>query len=187
MALPVHRAQEAGTNEPTNAEQTLTNTGSGGTFTIASAEDVTAALAWDAADGVIEAALEGLSDIGAGNVTYSGGTIEFVGDLAEQPVDLLVVDDDLLTGGAASIASSVTGSTGQTEVLAEAGSVLGWSFKATGATTVSLLDGAVTVATYSLANGETVTESLGTPLHLSTDLVVDVPSGEVAGSVWVAA
>lgn len=57
--------------------QTLTGTGtiSGGTFTITFSAQTTTAIAFDAGPGAVQAALEALSSIGAGNVAVTGTTI----------------------------------------------------------------------------------------------------------------
>ena len=59
---------------------------------------MTGALAWNASDATIKTALEGLANIGPGNVDVTGGVVTFQADLAERPVSLLVADGALLTG-----------------------------------------------------------------------------------------
>ena len=66
---------------------TLYGTGLGGTFTLSYGGQTTAALAFNATAATIQAALQGLSSVGAGNMTVSGGaggpwTISLAGTLA---------------------------------------------------------------------------------------------------------
>ena len=67
--------------------QTLTVTGSGGEYLLAYGGNSTPALGFDASGAEIQAALEGLETIGAGNVTVSGGAspfeISFTGALSQ--------------------------------------------------------------------------------------------------------
>lgn len=79
----------------------------GGTLTLTFGGETTGPLAYDAAAADVQTALEALSTIGADNVEVTGGpgpidawAVTFRGDLAAQPVDLLVGDGSLLTGGA---------------------------------------------------------------------------------------
>lgn len=96
-------APAAGTNEV----QTITTTGvpTGGTFRLAFGGFSTAAIAHTGTAAAIDTALEALASVGAGNVTCAGGplptgvTVTFSGTLAGQPVALLVVSDNSLTGG----------------------------------------------------------------------------------------
>ncbi len=101
-------------SDAVNEQQTITITGGpptpGTTFNIAfGADDVD--VAWDApvtGVGSIQEALEGLSTIGAGNIsaagtsfTSGGITITFTGDLAQTNVAEMVVTDVSLDNGAA--------------------------------------------------------------------------------------
>ena len=54
---------------------TITGTPTGGTFTLTYSGQTTAAIAYNAAAGAVETALEALSNIGAGNVTCGGGAL----------------------------------------------------------------------------------------------------------------
>ncbi|WP_417392041.1 hypothetical protein [Gimesia sp.] len=89
----------------TNEKQTVTigNGPTGGTFTLAYEEEVTTGIAPDASAATVQAALEALPAIGAGNVLVTGvdggpWTIEFIGDLAGDNASLLEADaSDLLT------------------------------------------------------------------------------------------
>lgn len=103
---------------PASEEQTLTITGSptGGTFTLTFEGQTTDPIAYDATAAAVQAALEGLSTIGAGNVAGGGGalpgsaiTMTFQGDLANQPQPLVVVSASL-TGGT-SPAAAITRTT----------------------------------------------------------------------------
>ena len=75
----------------------------------------TTALTWDDSAADIQAALEALSSIGAGNVTCAGGalptdvTVTFAGTLAGQDAALITVDNTNMTGGTASVAETTTG------------------------------------------------------------------------------
>ena len=106
------------TNEGTAAvdeEQTISSTATGGTFTLSFGGQTTAALTWDDSAADIQAALEALSTIGAGNVTCAGGplpagvTATFAGTLAGQDAAMITVDNTNMTGGTASIAETTPG------------------------------------------------------------------------------
>lgn len=93
----------AGTNEI----QTITASGtvSGGTYTISFRGETTSALAYDANNAAILAALNALPNIDSGDVTLGGGalpgtpvTITFGGKYASLDVPLISIDDALLTG-----------------------------------------------------------------------------------------
>jgi len=100
--------------QPEDATQQLTLDASGGTFTLRAqlptlnaGPDTTAPLPHDASATQVQAALEALANVGAGNVTVSGGdggpyAIAFGGRLAGVDVPPLVADGSGLTGGAAS-------------------------------------------------------------------------------------
>lgn len=88
-----------------NEIQTATVNGSptGGTFRLALGSKVTAALAYNASAAVVQAALEALDNIGAGNVGVALATnvytITFQGALANQDIPLLSLYANNLTGG----------------------------------------------------------------------------------------
>lgn len=91
----------------TNEVQTLTafNTPTGGTFTIEFDGLLTSDIAWNATAATIQTALENLPNIGSGNVSCSGGTIDstavvvtFVKSLRYQTVATLIIDHENLTG-----------------------------------------------------------------------------------------
>jgi hypothetical protein len=99
--------------------QSLASSGaSAGTFRLSYRGEQTAPLTFSATNSVIQTALEGLSTIGVGNVTVTGGpanttavVITFSGTLASSAVDLVVVDKTSLTGGAtAAVTRTTTGS-----------------------------------------------------------------------------
>lgn len=98
-----------------NEVQVLTfyGTPSGGTFTLTYDGQTTAAIAYNADAATVDAALEALSNIGAGDVTCTGGslpgtpiTITFGGALANTNVPLITATVSSLTGGSISAAIS---------------------------------------------------------------------------------
>jgi hypothetical protein len=93
---------------------------SGGTFTLSFEGFKTTPIAHNADAATVQAALEALPSIGAGNVSCSGGPFPaasviatFQGNLAKKNVQLIVGDGALLTGGSApyvvSVAETVAG------------------------------------------------------------------------------
>lgn len=105
----------AGTDEV----QTITfgGTPTGGTFKLKFGSFTTAAIAWSATNNTlrdnVDAALEVLANIGAGNVTTAVGTmtagigdltVTFTGTLAKKAVGLISVANNSLTGTAPTIA-----------------------------------------------------------------------------------
>ncbi len=88
---------------PDEPVQVITIDATGGTFTLTYSGQETGPLAFDAAPGDVQAALEALGRIGAGNVTATGpdgGPLElrFGGELAGKLVDVVEPDDEALTG-----------------------------------------------------------------------------------------
>jgi hypothetical protein len=80
-------------------KQTVDTDGTGGTFTLTSPEDVTGTIAYNATIGVMETAIETLSDVTSATVTGSTGgpwVIQYNDGLG--PLTLLIADDALLTG-----------------------------------------------------------------------------------------
>lgn len=76
----------------------------GGTFTLSFVNQPTVPIAFDADAPTVQAAINGLSAIGAGNVTVTGNnggpyTVTFGGTLATTPVPTLGADASGLTGG----------------------------------------------------------------------------------------
>lgn len=89
-----------------NDVQTVAVTGGAGadTYTLSFGGQVTAGLAFNASAATIQAALEALATIGAGNVVVTGTgpyTVTFQGTLAGQQVDLLVSGN--LTGAISAV------------------------------------------------------------------------------------
>lgn len=113
LTLDVEVAKAKGTDE---VQAVAVADASGGTFTLAFGDDETDPIAHDAMAEDVQAALEALESIGAGNVECTGGplgadpvTVTFVGDLGSTDVDALVADDTLLDGvGAAVTVTTVT-------------------------------------------------------------------------------
>ena len=83
----------------TSAVLSLTVVATAGTYTLEFAGAVTAPIAWNATAGDVQAALEALGIIGAGNVSVTGAyTITFTGTMATTPVPPLVANGGTLTG-----------------------------------------------------------------------------------------
>lgn len=88
-----------------NASQTVSIPGAtGGTFTLSLDHFTTSALAFNASSATVQAALEALLNVGAGNLSVTGNdggswTITFIGAKSDQPIDLLAVDPSQLAGG----------------------------------------------------------------------------------------
>lgn len=106
-------------------EQTISETGppTAGTFTVTldmgdgTGPVTSAPIAFDATAAVVQAALEGMSNVGAGNVLCGGGplpgtpvTCTFQGALADATVPLMTVDSTALVGGTAAVAHTTVGS-----------------------------------------------------------------------------
>jgi hypothetical protein len=90
---------------------TVTGTPTGGTFTLSFAGQITAPIAFNASAAAVQAALEALSIISAGNVSVSGAgpfTVSFVNALATTPVPTIVGNGTNLTGGTAPSVSAVS-------------------------------------------------------------------------------
>ena len=94
--------------EGTDEVQTVTITGSptGGTYTLTFDEQTTTGIAFDATASVVQAALEALSNIEAGDVVCAGGphpdtaiTVTFGGQYDGEDVPQMTADDSSLTGG----------------------------------------------------------------------------------------
>lgn len=95
-----------------SAVYTFTVAATGGTFTLTKGANTTSALTFNASASVVQAALEALASIGAGNVSVSKTgsvyTIGFVNTLADQAVTL-TAGTGSLTGGAGTLVSTQTG------------------------------------------------------------------------------
>lgn len=98
----------AGTNE----QQTVTVSATGGTFTLSFAGQTTGNIAFGAASAVVQAALEALSNIDAGDIAVSGGTgpytVTFQGRYAATDVPAMTGSGALLTGGANTVVVATT-------------------------------------------------------------------------------
>jgi len=90
-----------------NEKQTIAITGTptGGTFQVTYGGQ-SVDIPYGSTAAAVQSLLEGLSSIGAGNVTCTGGilpdtavAVEFTGDLAAQDVSLMTIDTSNLTGG----------------------------------------------------------------------------------------
>jgi hypothetical protein len=103
---------------------TLTGTGLGGTFTLSYGGQTTAGLAYNATAGTVQTALQGLSSVGAGNMTVGGNaggpwTINLAGSLANlaggilgltvNPAGLTATGPSVATSGTTVTFSGVTG------------------------------------------------------------------------------
>lgn len=105
-------------NEVANAVQTITfgGTVTGGTYTLSFAGQTTAAIAWNAAPGVVQAAFTALSTVGAGNAIVTGGpgptnmAITFTGTLGNQSQTLATATSSLTgTSPTVTVANSTAG------------------------------------------------------------------------------
>lgn len=114
-------AGTAASAKKTNEIQTITVTdATGGTFTVTYESVESGPIAWNVSTAQLQSTLEGLSTIGENNVSVTGTAgasyvVEFIGTLAQTSLDLMVIDDTLVTGGgsvAVTIAQTVDGGTG---------------------------------------------------------------------------
>lgn len=99
---------------------TISGTPTGGNFTLEYNGQVTDTIAYNAAAAAVDSALEALSNIGAGDVTCTGGalpgtpvTVTFSGALGEQDVRSLTVANNGLTGGTNPSIAIATGTPGK--------------------------------------------------------------------------
>lgn len=97
-----------------NAVQTVTVSASSGTFTLAFAGATTSALAFNASAATVQAALEALGSIGAGNVSVASSVasvyaVTFTGNLRTNPMPLLTADGSGLAGGTVAVAMTTAG------------------------------------------------------------------------------
>lgn len=98
---------------------TITGTPTGGTFTLTFAGDTTTGIAYNANSAAVQAALEALDSVGAGNVTVTGGpgpstpwVVTFQGDLAGVNVPAMTGSAAGLTGGTTPAVNVTTGTQG---------------------------------------------------------------------------
>lgn len=102
-----------------NARQQILVFADAGTYTLALDDAVTGALAWNANDATVQAALEALVNVGPGNVSVTEGVapgthrrmfeVTFQNDLGGMPIPLLVGDDTALSGHANVLVTGVAG------------------------------------------------------------------------------
>lgn len=110
--------------EPQNEVQFLSTNASGGTFTLGHGADVTDPIDWNATAATVETRIEtdltGIADVMVGGSGTPGDPwiIIFV-DPGGEDVAELIVDDALLTGGTATIFTSIDGSDGGTFTLSD--------------------------------------------------------------------
>ncbi|MGZ5386436.1 MAG: prolyl oligopeptidase family serine peptidase [Solirubrobacterales bacterium] len=100
----------------TNEVQAVSVTATGGTYTLTFDGQTTAAIAFDATAPQLDAALEALSNIGAGDVTVSSPSagnynVTFANALARTNVAEITADSTGLTGGTASVSTTTPGET----------------------------------------------------------------------------
>lgn len=86
----------------------ISGTPTGGTYALGFGGETTTDLAFDADAAAVQAALEALGSVGAGGFTVSGTgasgdpfVVTAGGTLAKQPLDLITLEDNSLTGGTA--------------------------------------------------------------------------------------
>ena len=93
-----------------NAVQLVTVSATAGTFTLTFSGATTAALAFNATAAQVQAALEALAPIGAGNVSVAGSySVTFLNRLGLFPMPLLTADSSGLTGGTVSVQTTTAG------------------------------------------------------------------------------
>jgi PKD repeat protein/type 1 glutamine amidotransferase len=100
----------------TDESQTVrVNNATGGTFTLTFNGQTTAPLAFNATAAQIQAAVEGLSNVGAGNAAATGGpvntanvTVSFRGALSQTDVSQITADASALTGSSPAVAVATT-------------------------------------------------------------------------------
>lgn len=111
----------SGSGSAVNEQQTVTLTGvpTGGTFTLTFDGQTTSAIAYNASAATVDAALEALSNIGAGDITVTGSsggpwTVEFGNAMAATNQPQMTADGSNLTGGSGQTisVSEVTASAG---------------------------------------------------------------------------
>jgi hypothetical protein len=112
FAYGVAAAPTGGTSEVQT--ETVTATGGSRTLTVQTGADAqtTAPIAWDANAAAIQAALELLSNVGAGDIVVAGAgpyTYTFSNDLENQDVRMITVGTFGLTGGTSTMAETTPG------------------------------------------------------------------------------
>lgn len=112
MAAGVASAPSGGTNEVQT--ETVSATGGSRTLTVQTGTNTqtTAPIAYNANAAAIQAALEALSNVGAGDIVVAGSgpyTYTFSAALQKQNVDPIVVNTHNLTGGSSTIVTTTPG------------------------------------------------------------------------------
>ncbi|MCH9725553.1 MAG: hypothetical protein K0U86_11730 [Planctomycetes bacterium] len=143
-----------------NEVQVITLSGTaatGGTFTLTFDGQTTGNIAYNASAATVDAALEALSNIGAGDVTVTGTgpwTVEFTGALAGTNVALMTIETTNLTGGVNEIQtiSSPSSPTGGTFTLSFGGEATApIAYNASAATIEAALELLTTIPTDSVS------------------------------------
>lgn len=94
----------------TNAVQSVTVTATSGTFALTFSGSTTTALAYNATAAAVQAALEALPSIGAGNVSVTGTyAVTFTNRLGLYPMPLLTANGSGLAGGTVSVVTTTAG------------------------------------------------------------------------------
>jgi len=143
VAVLVNYAGAEGAEDHTasiNESQQLTATGtpSSGSYTLTFEGETTAAIAWDATEAEVQAALQALATIGDGNVRVTGEdlsdgslNIRFLRDLGDTNVSQITVDDSSLGGATLAASTVVEGSLNEIQQLAASGDVTSGVFTLT--------------------------------------------------------
>ncbi|MBI5761522.1 MAG: pre-peptidase C-terminal domain-containing protein, partial [Planctomycetales bacterium] len=104
--LRIGQSGEPNNTIPTVQTLSLTGAPTGGTFTLSFNSQLTTPIAFDATAGIVQTALEGLSNINPGDILVTGGpfttaplTIQFQGQYLAQYVSQIVANGASLTGG----------------------------------------------------------------------------------------
>lgn len=139
----------------------LIGTYTGGTFTLTFDGQTTGAIAYNATDATVKAALEALSNIAVGDVAVTGGPgpaspwfVTFQGAYAATDVNLITVDGTNLTGGGSVTVETVTEGGGLSD------EVQSFGFNGTGGTYTLSFGGQTTSALAHDATAATVQAAL---------------------------
>lgn len=166
-----------GFNANINEVQTVTSGGTAGTITFTYNSVTTGSVAWNATAATIQTALEGLSTIGAGNVSVTGGilgtnpvVIKFIGALAGQNVSAITLGIGSLTTATTANTYVVTTTQGFNNNTNEVQSIIG-----TGATsgtfTLSFNGNTTTAIAYNASAATVQTALLALPGMATGDVV----------------
>lgn len=184
--LPSTEDSETVVNAGTSEIQTVTVDAAGGTYTLTFDGEETTAIAYNASASTgadsVRAKLEALPNIGAGDVTVTGGpgdvggttpyTITFGANLAYTNVSTLVSDPALLTGGAgtAVVAVDTPGVNADKVTLTWDASAGALGYRVYKGTATGVYDGYYTTSTNSYVDTGRIATS-GTPPTESTAVV----------------